>query len=332
MINSINFPLDEESINAAGGLETIKKKLLDIGLDGVEGIWSGADVPDYFPSSLLTGYHLTFFLDWLDFYHGLYDKVYERFQNDENIILAFGGLTPDDMIKTYKDDVSRAQKLNASYMVFHVSDITFEECYTYRWIHTDEDVIDASIEILNTVLKDVEPTFDLLVENQWWPGFRFTDPVMTERLLSGIDYPRKGIMLDTGHLMNTNLNLKNQADGIAYILKMLELHGSLSEYVEGLHFHQSVSGAYTKAHTGYIPDDYPPDYLGRFNHSYGHILHIDRHMPWTNTDCVKILERVKPLYLTHEMSGGGKTSLFGKAKRQMNTIKRGFKKLESSHV
>jgi len=324
MIQSINFPLDTESAEAAGGWNSVKKKIADLGCDGLEGIWSGVEVPEDFPSSLLTGYHLTFFLDWLDFYHGKMEPVFQRFQNEDNIRLAFGGLTPEDMLNTYRADLERALRFRASYVVFHVSDVTFEECYTYKWIHSDEDVIDASAEILNELLKDTEPSFDLLVENQWWPGFRFTDPKLTDRLLSGIDYPRKGIMLDTGHLMNTNLSIKSQADGINYIHRMLDLHGSLSEYIKGLHFHQSVSGAYTRKHTGYLPDDYPDDYLGRFGASYGHILHIDRHMPWTDPRCVSVVERISPLYLTHEMSGSGSAGVFGKAGRQISTIKRGL--------
>ena len=81
-------------------------------------------------------------------------------------------------------------------------------------------MLDAAIEFINELLRGVEPTFDFLVENQWWPGFTFTDPEKTEYLLSGINYPRVGIMLDTGHLMSTNQGIRSQKQAVAYILEM----------------------------------------------------------------------------------------------------------------
>ena len=50
------------------------------------------------------------------------------------------------------------------------------------------------------------------------PEFKFTEPEKTEYLLSRINYPRVGIMLDTGHLMNTDWHIRSQWDGIKYIL------------------------------------------------------------------------------------------------------------------
>jgi len=194
--------------------------------------------------------------------------------------------------------------------VLHVSDVSIEEGYTYRWLHGDEDVIDAACELANALFRGVGDGPALLLENQWWPGFTFTEPGKTERLLRGIDYKNKGILLDTGHLMNTNTALKTQAEGADYILRMIEAHGSLAEHIRGMHLHYSLSGDYVREHTGFMPDTLPGDYNGRFAASYAqHILKIDRHLPWSDVSVRRVVERAKPDWLTHELSVSGREAL-----------------------
>jgi hypothetical protein len=38
---------------------------------------------------------------------------------------------------------------------------------------------------------------------------------------------KKGLILDTGHLLHTNLDLKNQEEGLRYINRMLDEHKDL---------------------------------------------------------------------------------------------------------
>lgn len=92
--------------------------------------------------------------------------------------------------------------------------------------------------------------FEFQVENQWWLGFTFTEPELTARLLDGIRFPNKGIILDTGHLINSNTALRTQADGAAFLMDMLGRHGTLARMVRGVHLRYSLSGACVEAHTG----------------------------------------------------------------------------------
>ena len=68
MRQSMNLPLCERTREEYGGWDGLRRACAALGLDGVEGIWSGGDIPADFPKDLLAGYHLTFFPDWLDFY------------------------------------------------------------------------------------------------------------------------------------------------------------------------------------------------------------------------------------------------------------------------
>ena len=324
MISTVNFALEQSILESHGGIRSLRRKLEQLGLDGVEGIWAGTGIPSDFSEDVVKGYHLTFFPEWLDFYRGDMEKVYAHFGNDDNVRLAFGSTDPSVILKTFQEDLARALSFHPAYVVFHVTDVSMEENFTYRWLHSDEEIIDASIEMINELLKKARPTFDFLVENQWWPGFTFTDPALTERLLNGIRYPKKGILLDTGHLMNANPKIRNQKQGIAFIREMLHRHGSLTENIKGMHFHQSANGQYARNHTGSVPADFPPvsDYLGQLSATYSHILKIDRHLPWTEPGCIELIDRIRPDYLTHEMSGSGNPRTFSLAKRQIRTLQR----------
>ena len=324
MIQSLNFPVSKYCIQPYGGWDELNQRIKALGLDGVEAIWDPDDLDDTFLATMLTGCHLIFYCDWVDFYRQDQEKLLRKFGSAEMIRKVYGGTEPEDLMFTFREDLYRAIRYGADYMVFHVSDVSLEESYTYRWEHTDYEVLDAAIDVINDLLRGVEPTFDFLVENQWWPGFTFTEPEKTEYLLSHINYPRVGIMLDTGHLMNSNTSIRSQAEGIKWIMGNIERHGALAKRIYGLHFHQSVSGAYVKTHTGSIPGEYNGDFFHDFGVNYPHIQSIDRHLPWTNPDCVKILDAVQPKYLTHELSSRSYHSQLSALKRQLHTIRKGY--------
>ena len=324
MIQSTNFPLSKTCLQAYGGWVAVEEEVKTLGVDGLEVIADPDDLADDIPLSLVAGYHMTFFADWVDFWRQDEAALRRKFRSQEEIETVYRGTKPEDLLRHFREDLDLARRLKAPYLVFHVSDVSLEEGYTYRWLHTDREVLDASIELINEILKGAEPTFEFLVENQWWPGFRFTDPALTEYLLSRINYPRVGIMLDTGHLMNTNWKLRSQWQGVKYILEMIEKHGELAKSICGLHFHQSMSGTYCQKNVGKLPEDFPLEWLQEYARNYAHILQIDRHRPWTEEECVMILGRVQPKYLTHEISSSvyhGKKYAIWHQKRK---IRRGY--------
>ncbi len=323
MIRSMNFPITKECVRPYGGWDGLAEQLRLLPLDGVEGIADPDYYDDSFPSSLLTGYHMTFYPDWVDFWRGDRAALIRKFGSVETAEGFYRCSSPEEFLGLFRTDFALAKRLGARYLVFHVSDVSIEEGYTYRWEHTDREVTDAALELINAILEGAEPEFDFLVENQWWPGFTFTDPRETEYLLSRIRYPRVGVMLDTGHLMNTNQRIRTQEEGVEYILSMLERHGELARTVKGLHFHQSLSGAYCRKTVGRLPEDFPRDYYEAFAVSYGHILQIDRHNPWTSPACARILDAVRPLYLTHELSAKPRMSQLAAVKRQLRAIREG---------
>ncbi len=324
MKQSLNMPLDARSAADWGGWAALAADCAGLGLDGVEGIWSGVDIPADFPKDLLVGYHLTFFPDWLDFFREDRRALTEKFGSVAAAKAAYGMEGPGDLVDLYRQDLARAAALGARYVVFHVSDVSMEEGFTYRWRHTDDEVIDGCARLVNALADSLAPGMEFLMENQWWPGFRFTDPVVTARMLEAVKLPGAGIMLDTGHLMNTNPALKSEEEGAAYIAEMLRRHGSLCRYIRGMHLHQSLSGDFVRAHVGHMPDWL--DTVGeeeRFARCYAHIQSIDRHQPWHSPAIAPVVEAIAPAYLTHELSAQGREAKLAAVRTQLHALRAG---------
>ena len=323
MRHLINFPLDADSVSEYGGWEGLRGELHRSNCDGLEGIWAGTDIPENIPEEMVVGYHLTFFPDWLDFYREDRAAVERKFGSMETAKRFYGGWGRDTLLELYRADLDRAVRLGAEYVVFHVSDVSIEEGYTYRWLHSNEEVIDSAAEAVNTLLDGRDWPFDFLMENQWWPGFTFLEPKETARLLERVHYHRRGILLDTGHLMNANTKLRTQAEGAAYIRTMVEKHGSLAGEIRGIHLHQSLSGDYVRSNTGFLPHDLPEDYTARYCVSYRHIQRIDRHLPWSDPSIIPVLAQIKLKYVTHELSGGSRQQRWDAVCQQRNLLLHG---------
>lgn len=323
MKHSVNFPIYRgctEEYGSPGGLLAACREL---GLDGIEPIWGDEDYADTLPQGLVTGYHLLFWPDWLDFWLGDEDALRRKFGSREVWTAYYGGSTREALLRQYRADMARAADLGAAYVVMHVSDVSIEEGYTYRWLHSSRAVIDASIDLLNRLTEGTRWPFRILLENQWWPGLTFTDPALTQRLLRGVRFPDTGLLLDTGHLLNTNLSLRTEREGVAYLAQMLARHGSLSRRISGVHLHQSLSGDYVQTHIGRLPAALPQDYWERYAYSYSHILEIDRHLPWTDPGIAALIRRIAPDFVTHELTASDRSSREAAVALQLGTLRRG---------
>ena len=288
--------------------------------DGLEMMWAGDEMPDNVPEALRVGYHLAFFPDWLDFWREDRPALLKKFGSQEAWRSFYGGDGHDHLLDYYRRDLDRAAALDAKYLVFHVTDISIEEEFTWHWLHTDEEIIDAAADLLNQVLAGREPSPLLLVENQWWPGFRFNDPRLTARLLDAIDYPRKGIMLDIGHLMNNCSAIRTEREGADYVESMLDLHGDLCRYIRGVHLHQSLSGPYVEQLRRSPMPELPEDYLARYSAACRNVYEIDQHQPWHDPAVQRLLRRIHPDFVVHELRNKGPEDLLRRIRTQQTAM------------
>lgn len=298
-----NFPLFNGCLKHYGNMEAVANDCRELGIDGLEVIWDHLPYTEQLPpSELVVGYHMLFWSNWIDFWKQDRAALLDEFGTWDMVKEYYYGETPDTMVARYKADLQHALDLKAEYLVFHVSEVSIEECFTYSFKHRDEDVIDCAAELINQVLDGVDAPFTFLVENQWWSGFRFTDAALTKRLLDGIAWTNKGVMLDTGHLLHTNTALRTQAEAVDYIRHCYDTHADAGVEVRGLHLHQSLTGAYIEGTNYHVPDDFPDAYWDQFTRCYNHILQIDKHEPWTDPAIASLVEHMAPEWVNHELS------------------------------
>ena len=267
--------------------------------DGVELMYFGEDEKNIIGKEKVIGLHMHFFPFWLDFWNGDEKALLKEFDTKETWERYYGGSGREAIVQRYKKDLEYAHQYGVEYVVFHVSEASIEESFTWKYHHTDEEVVDATAELLNEIFKDEDGKIALLMENLWQPGLKFTDPKITKRLLDGVNYPNKGIMLDTGHLLHTDTGIKTQEEGVAYIHQMLDEHGELCKYIRGMHLNQSLTGDYCEE-TKKNPPKMGATYSERYTQMFFHAFAVDKHEPFTCPGVKEMVERISPEYLTFE--------------------------------
>ena len=95
MIETTNFPLSTYTLQQYGSWKEVRKKVKECGLNGLEVIADPDNLADDIPRSLVKGYHMQFYPDWLDFYR----------QNKEALIRKFGSL---DFAESFYRELTKA--------------------------------------------------------------------------------------------------------------------------------------------------------------------------------------------------------------------------------
>lgn len=167
MIQTMSFPLSSGTLEAYLNWTDLRQELKSLGCQGIEAIWGGEAMPEVLPAGLVQGYHLLFFPDWVDLWNGNQAALTEKFGSLQQASAVYGGLTRETLLRHYRQDLERARVLKARYVVFHVSDVSLKECFTYRFSHSNAQVISAALELINTLLDETRWPLAFLVENQW---------------------------------------------------------------------------------------------------------------------------------------------------------------------
>lgn len=267
--------------------------------DGVELLYLEEDKRRIIPPEKVIGLHLRAIPNWLSFWLGDEQALKEEFGSREVWESYYGGKDKEALLKPIREDLQKAHTYDAEYVVFHISDAAVGEAPSGVFRRSDEEVIDASCELLNEAFAHCDKKIVLLLENLWQPGLRFTEPALTKRQLDGIQHPNKGLMLDTGHLFHTNTALRSEAEGLAYIHRLLDRHGELCAAIRGVHLQQSLTGAYAEA-LKRNPPAWESDFYARCMQMFEYAFAVDKHLPFTAKGIEALIERIKPEYLTFE--------------------------------
>ena len=68
----------------------------------------------------------------VDFWNEDEEGLFEEFSSKEDIINYYGNLDKKVIIDKYREEIKIAEKLNAEYAVFHVSNVRTKDCFNYE--------------------------------------------------------------------------------------------------------------------------------------------------------------------------------------------------------
>ena len=274
MKTAMNLTTDRCDLERFSDADDLRNFYMSFGLTGLELMPLAGDHNTFITPDMVTGVHLVCPSDWMS-------------------------ADLDALCASYRRDLEFARRMHAEYVVFHVSQISMQEAVTYRFQHTDEEVIRSCCQLVNRLMDDTDYTFYFLLENQWYPGLTFLRPEIAGMLLEGIRYPHTGFMLDTGHLMNTNPDLRTPDEAVSYISHILDRCQPYLSHIRGIHLNQSLSGAYVK--------DFLQKPLPSFTtendwayYVYEHIFKTDQHRPFVADGVRRLVDRIAPDYVTYE--------------------------------
>ena len=293
------------------------------GFDGLELMHCGEDSRGVIPREKIVGVHLCFFPYWYDLYTGDLAACVRNLGSLEAVRACYGGNTPEDLVAAYRQDIDRAKAEGAEYVVFHVSDCADKELFTLRYTHTSREVTAAAVDLLNRLFPESDGDLILLLENLWHPGLTLTEPEVTRQLLSEVRYRNKGILLDTGHLMHTDLSLRTQEEALAYLRRCIEVQGEeVRRAIRGIHLHQSLTGEYM-ARVAADPPSLSDDPEKRMEQVYTHAFACDQHKPFTCPGVRAFIDWIDPEYLTFEFISRSRAEQEAMLREQLNALNMG---------
>lgn len=300
MIKLINLTNYKDEMDRFSDREDVGRFCREHGCDGIELSAITEQVDPRIPMEMVQGVHLPSFNNWMDLWQGNQEALLKEFGSMEVVEQYYGGRDRQALLDTWSRSLDLAQRMYVPYVVFHVTEIKMEESLTEDFEHTDEEVVEAACELINELLDNKGYSFDFLMENLWWPGLNYRDARVTRKLLDGVHYAKKGLMLDTGHLMNSNQKLRTQEEGCEFIQQVLDEHEKMLPYIKGIHLHQSLSGEVVRRQKEQ-PVNLPGDYWEKWGQTYSYIFQVDTHQPFTAAQVRGIIDRVQPEYLTYEL-------------------------------
>lgn len=270
--------------------------LKDTNLDGIE-LYVYDTVPyedDY--SEFTTGVHLKYWPYWLDFWQINYTELLRNHNSKKDMQVYFcGAENREQWLDVIRKNIIAACDVKPEYLVWHVSHCGLAEYFTRKYIYTDEQIIDSTIEVFNEISSVIPKNVKVLFENLWWPGLTLLQTKLVDKLFTNVNKDNVGIMLDTGHLMNTNMDLKSEAEAIHFIKSVVKSLGSNKDLIKGMHFSCSLSGEYQKSSISskYCIDD--------MREIFEHIAKIDQHRVFKEARLKEFIEYIAPEYLIHEL-------------------------------
>ena len=298
MLKLLSISDDDWSLKKFGDrAETVRSFLEKNDFHGLELMHWQAEGTGEVPMDKVVGRHMLFWPNWLDFWRSDRQELLKEFGCEQNWVEYYNTATIEGFISGLHKELIDAAGMGVRYVVFHVSNVRMEHCYTGRYSYSNREIVDAFAEMMNEALCGINGNFTMLFENHWFPGLKLIDGEVAMRLLDSVHWPDKGFVLDISHLMNTNPEIKSEPQAVQYILKTLDGLGEAKENIKAIHMNSSVPRALMQ-NQKYDPKQ---DYMTRLGAAMKYVGRMDPHRPFAHPDIRRVIDIVSPEYLVYEL-------------------------------
>ena len=266
-------------------------------LDGIEQlIYDNNMILRY--KELTIGVHLEYWSYWIDFWWNNQQRLDYIFESNEEKKHYYKAQNIYEWIEYIKKNITLALNLKPQYLVWHVSEANVQEIFTYNFYYNDRQVLLATSEVFNEVAKIIPDNVLILFENLWWPGLRLNSMENVVYFFEKLKHNNVGIMLDTGHLMNTNINLTSELEASIFIKDIVNNLGSFASLIKGVHLNCSLSGQYQKK---FIEQQFKFCEFDK-HRLWEHIIKIDKHEIFQTKAPSFLIDYIQPQYVVHELA------------------------------
>ena len=266
-------------------------------LDGIEQlIYDNNMILKYKESTI--GVHLEYWSYWIDFWWNNQQRLDYIFESNEEKKHYYKAKNIYEWIEYIKKNITLALNLKPQYLVWHVSEANVQEIFTYNFYYNDRQVLLATSEVFNEVAKIIPDNVLILFENLWWPGLRLNSMENVVYFFEKLKHNNVGIMLDTGHLMNTNINLTSELEASIFIKDIVNNLGSFASLIKGVHLNCSLSGQYQKK---FIEQQFKFCEFDK-HRLWEHITKIDKHEIFQTKAPSFLIDYIQPQYVVHELA------------------------------
>ena len=266
-------------------------------LDGIEQlIYDNNMILKY--KELTIGVHLEYWSYWIDFWWNNQQRLDYIFESNEEKKHYYKAQNIYEWIEYIKKNITLALNLKPQYLVWHVSEANVQEIFTYNFYYNDRQVLLATSEVFNEVAKIIPDNVLILFENLWWPGLRLNSMENVVYFFEKLKHNNVGIMLDTGHLMNTNINLTSELEASIFIKDIVNNLGSFASLIKGVHLNCSLSGQYQKK---FIEQQFKFCEFDK-HRLWEHIIKIDKHEIFQTKAPSFLIDYIQPQFVVHELA------------------------------
>lgn len=291
------------------------------GFDGTELLTGYSNVPEGFFGKA-SAIHLPYATDWYSIWTGR-ERVSEDIPK-EDVVYYHYGHDREEIIGNVRKAMTCAEVLHPAYGVIHAGCANIRELLKLDYSDSDRDVLSVFAEIINAAVSEFpngEPPFKLLFENQWWPGLRMLDNSNFQTLSEKIEFSNWGLCLDTGHLLVTTKDSKEDRQAAELLMKIFDRYSDdMLDSIMTVHLHTNNCYDYISRYKE--PDHEIKDIHELIDMGYGHVCSMDQHRPFSDPVAVGLVDRLRPEYVTHEMGAAAQEDKIRDCLQQLSLFKK----------